>query len=189
LLVVLDRHDDQVLHEGLSLLQRLPDLKLSVGGIEKIVDIFHIDLHERDTNVPILLVLWGVEMLQNVVQSQRDKTLVFSLDGFEGAHRVGLSGSSLAVDKKRAIVAVDHVLDDGQAGRLEDLLLRGGLVEDAVVVELVNLVVLVMEGDSSPIQGLEGFLWKLVSHRSDPDVDFDLLFLFGLLLGRDLLEH
>lgn len=57
MLVVLDRHDDQVLHEGLSLLQRLSDLKLSVGGIEKIVDIFHIDLHERDTNVPILLVL------------------------------------------------------------------------------------------------------------------------------------
>jgi hypothetical protein len=57
LLVVLDRHDDQVLHEGLSLLQRLPDLKLSVGGIEEIVNIFHIDLHERDTNVPILLVL------------------------------------------------------------------------------------------------------------------------------------
>ncbi len=57
MLVVLDRHDDQVLHEGLSLLQRLPDLKLSVGGIEEIVNIFHIDLHERDTNVPILLVL------------------------------------------------------------------------------------------------------------------------------------
>lgn len=57
MLVVLDGHDDQVLHEGLSLLQRLPDLKLSVGGIEEIVNIFHIDLHERDTNVPILLVL------------------------------------------------------------------------------------------------------------------------------------
>lgn len=128
-------------------------------------------------------------MIQYVVQSQRNKTLVFSFDGFESAHGVGLPGSSLAVDKEGAIVAVDHILDDGKAGCLEDPLLGGALIEDAVVVELVDLVVLVMEGDSCPIEDLQGFLGKLVSHWSDPDVNFDLFFLVGFLLGRDLLEH
>jgi len=65
------------------------------------------------------------------------------------------------------------------AGSVEDLLLGGSFVEDLVEVELVYFAVFVVEGDSA-IDGLEGLLGELVAHRSDPDVDIDLVVLVRL---------
>ena len=56
LLVVLDGNDDQVLNKSLPLLITLPDLQFSVGRVEQVIDILHVNLHERDTNTPLLLI-------------------------------------------------------------------------------------------------------------------------------------
>jgi len=50
LLVALDGHDDQVLDECLALFQGLPDLEFAVVGVEEVIDVLHVDLHEGDAD-------------------------------------------------------------------------------------------------------------------------------------------
>ena len=54
LLVVGDGNDDKILDKGLSFLERLSDLQFAVRGIEEIVDILHVDLHERNADAPLI---------------------------------------------------------------------------------------------------------------------------------------
>ena len=54
LFVVGDGDDDEVLDKGLSFFQRLSDLQFAVRGIEEIVDILHVDLHERNADTPFI---------------------------------------------------------------------------------------------------------------------------------------
>lgn len=80
LLVVIDWHYHQIFYKGLSLLDRLSDLQFSVGGIEEVIDVLHVNLHEGNTDAPFLFIL-GVEMIEDIVQGKWYETLIFSFDG------------------------------------------------------------------------------------------------------------
>ena len=188
LLVVADGDDDKILNKGLALLQGLADLKLPVGGVEEVVDVLHVDLHEGDADAPLVGVSSRVQVAEDVVEGQGNQPLVLPLDRLQGPHRVGLPGARLAVYKERTIVALKYVLDDRQAGLLEYFLLVGRLIKDVVKVELVNLVLLVLEGDPI-VDQFELPLGELVPHGPYPQAHPDLLLLHLLAVALTLLHH
>lgn len=185
LLVVIDRHYHQILNKGLSLFDGLSDLQFSVGWIEEVVDVLHINLHEGNADAPLLLVLGVVEMVEDVVQRKWNEALIFSFDCLQSTHSKRFSRSCLSVHEQGSVVALEHVLDNGEAGSLENPLLRVGLIEHAIKVKLMDLI-LIVKGDSA-IDDLQTLLGELVPHRPDPDIRLNLLLL--TLSLRLLLLH
>jgi hypothetical protein len=51
-------------------LHGLTDLKFAVGGVEEVVDVLHVDLHEGNTDTPLLLAFGLIEMAKDVVKGE-----------------------------------------------------------------------------------------------------------------------
>lgn len=63
------------------MLDRLSDLQFSVSRVEQIVDVFHVDLHEGDTDAPLFFTFILSEMIQHVVQGKGNQSLILPFDG------------------------------------------------------------------------------------------------------------
>lgn len=63
LLIVLNGDDDKVLDKCFALLDWLSDLKFAIWWIEEVINVLHVDLHERDADTEFIFIFGLAEVI------------------------------------------------------------------------------------------------------------------------------
>lgn len=138
LLHSLDWHLHQVLDENFTVILFPYRQVLALLWIQQVLDLILINLIKTQMHFPFKQSASGLLLLQDfqyVINALRNDSLAIDVDAVEDTHRVRLACSCLAVDEVGAVVAVEYVVDQRQAGLEEDILLAYCIIKD--VVELV----------------------------------------------------
>ena len=169
---------DQIFHVDFVILRFTPNLKFFSVRVEEVENIFDVDLHELECYLVVeKLIRVLSEVVEDVLEGERNYSGVFFLDFLEQAHRIGFTCSRLAVDDDRPIRAIENAVDCRLTGMLENGFLVSVFIENSVESKLVKVVM--GAADQCSLVGFQlntGPIFQhLVFHHgwSYSDVDFD----------------
>lgn len=115
-------------------------------------------------------------MVNYVIERERDQALVFPFDGLKCTHCIGLSSSSLPIDKERRMISLEDIIQQWTASFSEHGLLRGRLIEDPIEVHLEYFIFEIER--NSMVNQFQTSLSELVPKGTITDEDSDLAVAF-----------
>ena len=125
---------DAVDVDAAARLQIFPNGQVGVLGVQQVLYTFQVDLHERGLHGKLQMFRGLGTTFKNCVDAPRDDAGLGGVDKLAvgPGHGVGLATGGLAIGKDRAVVALEHRVDDRGPDKFKHLGLRGCRRKDTI---------------------------------------------------------